>query len=147
MRLTILLSAWMSCAMLASASVDVSVYQAPLDAPAARRAMPSGCRLVHTSKRVSLTELDMQGQKDPYRVQRREAAAAGANALLVLSKQVISRHDPDCPGASPITDCPPGFGAWFDVVFESYACAPEALEKLPPAATTPATPPPATSRQ
>ncbi len=130
MRLTILLSACMSCVMVASASIDVSVYQAPLDAPPARRAMPSGCRLVHTSKRVSLTELDMQGQKDPYRVQRREAAAAGANALLVLSKQVISRHDSDCPGASPITDCPPGFGAWFDVVFESYACSADALQKL-----------------
>jgi len=117
--------------MAASASVDVPVYQAPLDAPPARRAMPSGCRLVRTSKRASMTELDMQGQKDPYRVQRHEAAAAGANALLVLSKQVISRHDPDCPGASPITDCPPGFGAWFDVVFESYACLADALQKLP----------------
>ena len=147
MRLTILLSACMSCAMVASPSIDVSVYQAPLDAPPARRAMPSGCRLVHTSKRVSLTELDMQGQKDPYRAQRREAAAAGANALLVLSKQVISRHDPDCPGASPITDCPPGFGAWFDVVFESYACSSEALQKLSPTETTPATSPPPTSRR
>ena len=147
MRLTILLSACMSCAMVASASIDVSVYQAPLDAPPARRAMPQGCRLVHTSKRVSLTELDMQGQKDPYRVQRREAAAAGGNALLVLSKQVISRHDPDCPGASPITDCPPGFGAWFDVVFESYACPSEALQKLSPTETTPATSPSTTSRQ
>jgi hypothetical protein len=131
MRPTILLSAFVFCATVGSAPIDVSVYQAPLDAPPARRAMPSGCRLIHTSKRVSLTELDMQGQKDPYRVQRREAAAAGANALLVLSKQVISRHDPDCPGASPITDCPPGFGAWFDVVFESYACSADALQKLP----------------
>jgi hypothetical protein len=147
MRLTILLSAWMSCAMAASASIDVSVYQAPLDAPPARRAMPSGCRLVHTSKRVSLTELDMQGQKDPYRAQRREAAAAGANALLVLSKQAISRHDADCPGASPITDCPPGFGAWFDVVFESYACSSEALQKLSPAGPSPASSPPNTSRR
>jgi hypothetical protein len=145
MRLAILLSACMSCVMVA-ASIDVAVYQAPLDAPPARRAMPSGCRLVHASKRVSLTELDMQGQKDPYRVQRREAAAAGANALLVLSKQLISRHDPDCPGASPITDCPPGFGAWFDVVFESYACPPEALQKLSPTETTPSTSPPTTSR-
>jgi hypothetical protein len=146
MRLTILLSAFMGVAWAAvpSAPVDVSVYEAPLDAPPARRAMPPECRLVHTSKRVSLTELDMQGQKDPYRVQRREAAAAGANALLVLSKQVISRHDPDCPGASPITDCPPGFGAWFDVVFESYACPPDAIRKLPQAGSPPAKVPPAT---
>ena len=131
MRLTTLLIACMSCVMVVSASVDVSVYQAPLDAPPAQRAMPSGCRLVHTSERVSLTELDMQGNKDPYRVQRREAAAAGANALLVLSKQVLSRHDSECPGASAITDCPPGFGAWFDVIFESYACSADALQKLP----------------
>src|SRR4029079_17885103 len=130
------------CAMVASPSIDVSVYQAPLDAPPARRAMQSGCRLVHTSKRVSLTELDMHGQKDPYRAQRREAAAAGANALLVLSKQAISRHDPDSRGASAISGCPTGFGAWFDVVFESYACPPDALKKLSAAGSSPATSPP-----
>ncbi len=77
-----------------------------------------------------MTELDMEGSHDPFRAQRREAAAAGGNALLVLSKQVISRHDSECPGASRITDCPPGSGAWFDVVFESYACPREALDKL-----------------
>jgi hypothetical protein len=135
-----------ACAALASEAVSVSVFQAPLDAPPARRAMPAECRLVHTSKRVSLTELDMQGQKDPYRAQRREAAAAGGNALLVLSKQVISRHDSECPGASPITDCPPGSGAWFDVVFESYACPVETLEKLSRAVPPPATDLSATSR-
>ena len=92
--------------------------------------MPSGCRLVKTTKKTSMTELDMTGQKDPFYVQRRDANRAGGNALLVLSRQVISRHDPECPGASPITDCPPGSGAWFDVVFETYACTPDALGKL-----------------
>ena len=52
------------------------------------------------------------------------------------ARQVISRHDPDCPGASPIMDCPPGSGAWFDVVVERYACTQEALRAL---ATLPAT--------
>jgi hypothetical protein len=136
----------MGCVAMASDVIGVAVYQAPLDAPPARRAMPSECRLVHAGKRVSLTELDMQGQKDPYHVQRREAAAAGANALLVLSKQVISRHDPDCPGASPITDCPPGSGAWFDVVFESYACPADVLERLSRTGAPPATGPGPTSR-
>jgi hypothetical protein len=55
-------------------------------------------------------------------------------------------HDPDCPGASPITDCPPGFGAWFDVVFESYACTAEALQKLSPTEAMPATSLSTTSR-
>ena len=127
--------------------LDVRVFQAPLDAPPAKRAMPEGCRLVQTSKRVSMTELDMEGSKDPFHTQRHEAALAGANALLVLRKLVISRHDPECPGASRITDCPPGSGAWFDVVFESYACSREALEKLSRATgSPPATSPPTSGR-
>jgi hypothetical protein len=108
----------------------VRVYEASLDAVAAQRAMTSGCRLVKTTKKTSMTELDMTGQKDPLYVQRRDANRAGGNALLVLSRQVISRHDPECPGASPVTDCPPGSGAWFDVVFETYACTLDALDKL-----------------
>ncbi len=77
-----------------------------------------------------MTELDMEGQKDPFRVERNEAGAAGANALLVLSRMTISRHDSECPGSSPITDCPPSFGAWFSVVIESYACTPDAVRRL-----------------
>jgi hypothetical protein len=50
--------------------------------------------------------------------------------LLVLSKQVISRHDTECPGASPITDCPPSSGAWFDVVLETYSCSAESLDSI-----------------
>jgi hypothetical protein len=79
---------------------------------------------------VGMPELDLEGQKDPFRAQRNEAGAAGANALLVLSEMTISRHDSECPGASPITDCPPSFGAWFRVVLESYACSPEAVQEL-----------------
>jgi hypothetical protein len=147
MRRAVLLGllAGCGCATIPPGPIGVSVYQARLDAPPAARAMPDGCTLVSTSKRVSLTELDMEGQKDPYRVERLAAADAGSNALLVLSKQVISRHDAECPGASRITDCPPGFGAWFDVVFESYACSPDGLRTLSRAGSPPATSPLATS--
>jgi len=79
---------------------------------------------------MPMTELDMEGQKDPFRVQRNEAGAAGGNVLLVLSRMEISRHDSECPASSPITDCPPSFGAWFDVVIEAYSCTPDALRTL-----------------
>jgi hypothetical protein len=36
----------------------------------------------------------------------------------------------ECPGSSPITDCPGSFGAWFRVAIETYACTPDALRKL-----------------
>jgi hypothetical protein len=92
--------------------------------------MPEGCRLVTASPRETTTELDLEGQKDPLRRYRSDAAREGANALLVLKRRIISRHDSECPSSSPITDCPPSFGAWFQVVIESYACTPEALEAL-----------------
>jgi hypothetical protein len=118
------------CVTLTPDGSRVLVYSAALDSPPARRNMPDGCRLVATSPGVDLTELDMQGQKDPFRVQRNEAGAAGANALLVLSRMTVSRRDFECPGSSPITDCPPSAGAWYRVVFESYACTPDALARL-----------------
>ncbi|HJZ76331.1 MAG TPA: hypothetical protein VKE51_31565 [Vicinamibacterales bacterium] len=121
--------AW-ACATLTPEGSRVSVFQAPLNAPPARRRMPSGCQLLFTRPAVSMTELDMEGQKDPFRRQRNQTGAAGGNALLVLSRMTISRHDPECPGASPITDCPPSFGAWFDVVIEAYSCPPDALHTL-----------------
>ena len=93
--------------------------------------MPDGCLLLATKPPVDMTELDMEGQRDPFRIQRNDAGAAGGNALLVLSQMTVSRHDSECPGSSPITDCPPSFGAWYRVVFESYACTPEALARLP----------------
>jgi hypothetical protein len=87
------------------------------------------------STNETMPELDLEGQKDPFRRYRNQAGATGANALLVLKRQVVGRRDSECPGSSPITDCPPSFGAWFDVVIESYACtvdALSALSKLPP---------------
>jgi hypothetical protein len=101
-----------------------------MDADAARRNMPEGCRLVTASPQETMTELDLEGQKDPLRQYRNDAAAAGANALLMLKRRIISRHDSECPSSSPITDCPPSFGSWFRVVIESYACTSEALETL-----------------
>jgi hypothetical protein len=118
------------CVRLTPAGSRVGVYRAPLDGPPASRRMPSGCSLLAAKPAVAMPELDLEGQKDPFRGARNEAGAAGANALLVLSAMTISRHDGDCPASSPITDCPPGFGAWFRVVLESYACTPEAIRQL-----------------
>ena len=82
-----------------------------------------------------MTEAEIEGQRDPYKAERASAAAAGANALLVLSKVIMPRRDFNCPPASRITDCPSSSGAWFQVVFESYACTADALKTL-------STPPP-----
>jgi hypothetical protein len=123
------------CVSLTPEGARVSVYRAPLDGRPAQRSMPEGCRLLASAPPVPMTELDIEGQKDPFRVERNQAGAAGANALLVLSQMTISRHDSECPGSSPITDCPPSFGAWFRVVIESYTCSADALRKL-------STPPP-----
>src|SRR5262245_22166097 len=119
-----------SCVTLTPAGSRVSVFRAPLNAPPAQRRMPSDCQLMFTRPPVSMPELDIEGPKDPFRLQRNAAGAAGENALLVLSRMTISRHDSECPGSSPITDCPPSFGAWFDVVIEAYSCTPDALRTL-----------------
>jgi hypothetical protein len=118
------------CATLTPEGARVAVYRAALDNTPSRRGVPEGCRLVEAKPAVDMTELDLEGQRDPFRVQRNEAGAAGANALLVLSRMTISRRDFECPSSLPITDCPPGFGAWYRVMFESYACTPEALARL-----------------
>ena len=118
------------CATLTPDGARVVVYQAPLDAPPAKREMPAGCRLLNTTPPVSLTELDIYGQDDPYRLQRNQSAASGANALLVLMQQISTRRDFECPAGSRITDCPGTSGGWFRVVFESYACTPDALQTL-----------------
>jgi hypothetical protein len=124
-----------SCMTLTREGSGVVVYQAPQKQPPARRAMPTGCALVKSLPATAMTEQEMLGQDDPYRRQRNDAAAAGANALLVLTEQTTPRRDFECPAASPITDCPPSSGAWFQVVFEMYTCTPDALAALK---TTPA---------
>jgi hypothetical protein len=129
-RCFLLLVLTCGCETLTPQGARVSVYRASLDGLPAQRAMPAGCRLLSTQPAVTMTELDIEGQKDPFRTARNEAGAAGGNALLVLSRMIISRHDSECPGSSPITDCPPSFGAWFRVTLESYACAPDALDRL-----------------
>jgi hypothetical protein len=129
------------CASLTPEGARIAVYRAPLDGAPSERRMPEGCRLLSAKPSVSMTELEMEGQNDPFRASRNEAAAAGANVLLVLSRLTVGRRDLDCPGSSPITDCPPSEGAWFEVVLEAYACSPDALEKLRVPAGAAAIPP------
>jgi hypothetical protein len=123
------------CVTLTPEGARVSVYRAPLDGLSSQRSMPEGCRLLATTPPIPMPELDLEGQKDPFRRERNAAGAAGANALLVLSRKTIGRRNMECPGSSPITDCPGSFGAWFRVAIETYACTPDALRKLstPPA--------------
>ena len=129
----LLLLALVACApTLSKQGADVSVFEVP-QAAAPDTKMPDGCKVVATKAPVKLTEREMFGQKDPYRVMRNEAGAAGANALLVRSHMIIARRDFDCPAKSPITDCPGSDGAWYEVTFESYSCTSDALLQLMPA--------------
>ena len=118
------------CATLTPEGARVSVYRDLLEDPPPQQAMPEGCRLLATKPPVSWSELDLEGQKDPFRAERNEAGAAGANALLVLSRMTMGRRGSgDCPTATPITECG-GLGARFRVAFESYACTAEGLGEL-----------------
>jgi hypothetical protein len=128
------------CTTLTPAGSRVSVYRAQLDAIPAKRSMPEGCRLLTATPPVSMPELDLEGQKDPFRRERNAEGTRGANALLVLSRMTVGRRDLECPNSSPITDCPFSFGAWFDVVLQSYACTPDALRKLSAPPKTPLDP-------
>ena len=121
-----------AAAPLSPAASRVPVYAAPLDAPPAASRMPEGCGEVSRQPAAHWTELAMTGVRDPYARQREETAAAGGNVLLVLSRLIVPRQCSNCPAASPITDCPPCTGAWYDVVFVSYACPARALKELPP---------------
>ncbi len=118
------------CASLTPEGGRVKVYQAPLDQVPAQRRMPAGCRVLSTTPPQSITELDLTGPKDPFSAERNAAAASGGNALLVLTRMTIPRHDLECPGSSPITDCPPSFGAWYEMQIQIYACTPDALRTL-----------------
>ncbi len=117
---------------LSPAAARIPVYQAPLDAPPAANRMPGGCEEVARQPLVHWSELDLTGVSDAYDSQRNRTAGDGGNVLLVLTRQIVPRQCLDCPAASPITDCPPCEGAWFDVVFVSYACPTKALTELPP---------------
>ena len=118
------------CATVTPEGARVVVYQAPLDALPPQRAMPKGCRLLDTRPPITMTELDLEGQKDPFWRERSDAALAGANALLILRRITEGRRDSECTVGPKITDCPPSFGAWFRVVIESYECNIEALHAL-----------------
>jgi hypothetical protein len=121
----------LSCASSPSSpeGARVQVFQAPLS-ESEPAGMPRGCRLLATHPAEDMTELRMTGSKDPFRAERDRAAQAGGNMLLVRSRMIVPRQDYNCPAASPITDCPPSDGSWNRVVFEDYACSPEALTQL-----------------
>src|SRR5262249_23898303 len=106
----------------------VSVYQASLDGS---HAMPAGCREIRRTPPQQWTELDRVAPTDPYRAERAATGAAGGNVLLVLDRMTHPRTDFDCPVAAKITDCPRTMGAWYDLVFVSYACSAPALSELP----------------
>jgi len=111
----------------------VPVYEAPLDAPPQAQALPAGCHEVFRLPPQHWSELDREVPRDPYATQRTLTVQSGGNVLLVLSKVIVPRECVGgCPAAVPITDCPPCVGAWFDLVFVSYACPASALAKLPP---------------
>ena len=115
---------------LTSQGAGVSVFLVKMDDARRPSAMPEGCRLLATRPPVSMTEADIAVQKDPYRRARNEAGEAGANALLVRSRVTALRRTANCPVASPITDCPGSSGAWYSLVYESYACTPDALKQI-----------------
>ena len=115
---------------LSSQGAGVSVFLVKMDDARHPGGMPEGCRLLNTRAPVAMTEADIAVQKDPHRLARNEAGAAGANALLVRSRVTVPRLTANCPVASPITDCPGNSGAWYSLVYESYVCTPDALKQL-----------------
>jgi hypothetical protein len=120
----------LACATLTSHGARVEVFQAPLSETESPAAMPRGCRFLAAHPPVDMSEREMLGVKDPYRIQRDRAGQAGGNVLLVRSRIIVSRRDLDCPAAAPITDCPRSDGSWSRVVFEDYACSADALARL-----------------
>jgi len=118
------------CVTLTPEGARVAIYSAPLDGPPARRQMPDGCQRLAVSPKNWLSEFDMDGQKQPFAKQQNAAAVQGGNVLLVLKEQIRDRHFVDCSITGSINDCPGASGAWFDVVFETYTCTPEAIRVL-----------------
>jgi hypothetical protein len=142
MRRSLLLMAALAggCATLTPEGSGVLVYRAPLEAQAAPAPMPEGCRKLAETHPVNITELELESDKHPYLAQQNQAAAAGANVLLVRSRELIPRRTYDCPASSRITDCPFNSGAWYRVVFESYTCSADGLRSLPPIKAAPRQP-------
>jgi len=115
------------CATLTPGGARVTVFQARLNDPPPQRSMPAECTLIGTKPPARMSELDLDGQKDPFRKDRNEAAAEGANAMLALRRMIIDRRNSECPPSMRITDCSGSLGAWYDVTVERYSCTPEAL--------------------
>jgi hypothetical protein len=113
------------------------VYESKTGSGSQPQPMPEGCQLVAKKAPVEMTEQEMFGQSEPYRVVRNDAGAGGANALLVRYRQTASRRNFECALADPITSCPGSSGARFEVVLESYRCDAEALGKLAPNSSRP----------
>jgi hypothetical protein len=90
--------------------------------------LPAGCRLVGAHPSVDQTERDLAISE--FRRERERAASSGANVVLAREEMIVPRRDYDCPASSKITDCPPSEGAWFRVVYEDYACSPDAVDAL-----------------
>ncbi|PYR36153.1 MAG: hypothetical protein DMF89_26225 [Acidobacteria bacterium] len=118
------------CATLTPGGAHVTVFQARLGDPLPQRSMPGGCSLVGTRPPARMTELDLDGQKDPFRKTRNEAADAGANALLAVRRTIMDRRSSECPPSLRITDCAGSLGAWYDVTVETYSCTPDALASV-----------------
>ena len=125
----LLVLALSGCVTLTPKGAGVSVYRTSLQSERDQRE-PRGCRRLSSSSPRFITELEMEGQKDPFRVERNEAGAAGGNALVVSTRMIIGRRDPECTNALPITDCPATSGAWFRMIIDCYACTDEGLQTL-----------------
>lgn len=90
--------------------------------------VPGGCRLVAAHPSVQQTERELAISE--FKPERERAAAANANVVFARQEMIVPRQNYDCPVKAPITDCPPSEGAWFRVVYEDYACSPEAVAEL-----------------
>src|SRR5262245_17217087 len=58
-----------ACVTLSPEGSRVAVFNAPLNAAAAKRTMPSGCRLLSSRRPFYMSELDLYGQRDPFRAE------------------------------------------------------------------------------
>ena len=120
------------CLALTPEGARVTVYKTPLDVSAASPVMPAGCRKISSLGEDRFSEMEIDGQADPFRRQRNTAGGTGGNILRVVTQQTSPRTSPECPKGVPIGDCPGYSGAWYKVVFENYECTPDALKLLSP---------------